>query len=112
MLMRVTGGSLNVREKPTTESEIKHILADGEEITVGKEENGWYRFGSGYVMAMWLVPVAGEDPVPPDDLKAVAKDLKQAADEIKDVTKDIKSAAKATKAVAKKTPAKKKTTDK
>ena len=64
MKYRVVGGSLNVRKKPTTESEVIHVLARGEEINAGAEKDGWRKFGSGYVMAQWLEPVMEEEPVP------------------------------------------------
>lgn len=88
--MKVIGGSLNVRREPNTGAEISHVLADGEEITVGSEKDGWCKFGSGYVMARWLAPVEDTpDPLPEQDIREAAKEIKEAA-------KDIKAAAKKT----------------
>lgn len=79
MRCRVIGGSLNVRREPDIESEITHILAEGEEIIVGPEKRGWCRFGSGYVMARWLEPVEAEVLEPEQDIREAAKEIKSAA---------------------------------
>ena len=109
MKYRVVGGSLNVRQKPSTDSPVNHILSDGEIIEAGENVDGWCAHGSGYVMARWLEPVPEEPPVPEEtaeakEIKKAAKEIKTAAEEISDVTKEIKAAKKAT---ARKTSAKK-----
>lgn len=87
--MKVVGGALNVRREPSLEAEITHVLAEDEEITVGKEKDGWCAFGSGYIMARWLAPVE-------TDLVSEAEEIKTAASEIKEAAKEIKKAAKKT----------------
>lgn len=104
MKMRVVGGSLNVRTAPGLSADINHILADGEIIEVDNEKDGWYKFGSGYVMAKYLEEVKEEEPAPSEDLKAAAEEIKQAAEEIRKVAKEAKTTAKKT--------SKKKTADK
>lgn len=62
----ITAGELNVRQRPTTESDIiaKHVAGDNVIISA-KTDNGWYRvdypFGTGYIYSQyvkaWNAPV-------------------------------------------------------
>ena len=78
MKYKVTGGNLNVRKEPSTDSQINHILTDGEEIEASEAVDGWCAFGSGYVMAKWLEPIS-EDTAPEKPKKTTRKSTKKAA---------------------------------
>lgn len=62
----ITAGELNVRQRPTTESDIiaEHVAGDNVIISA-KTDNGWYRvdypFGTGYIYSQyvkaWNAPV-------------------------------------------------------
>lgn len=75
--MKVVGGNLNVRKAPTLDSEVIHVLADGDEITAGREQDGWCKFGSGYVMSRWLEPIEAEEPVTEEPVAKKASKKKQ-----------------------------------
>lgn len=51
---RVTGGNLNVREKPDAGSKIVGVLKDGSEVRILKAGKEWHKTEAGYVMAKWV----------------------------------------------------------
>ncbi len=51
---KVTGGNLNIRKKPDTESAKVGLLENGEEVTVLEDLGEWYRIKAGYVMSKWV----------------------------------------------------------
>lgn len=50
----VTGGSLNVREKPDMEAKVIRALANGEQVEILEAGDEWHRIKGGYVMAKWV----------------------------------------------------------
>lgn len=49
----VTGGALNVREKPSLKAKVVRVLDNGTKITVQEDLGEWLRIEDGYVMARW-----------------------------------------------------------
>ena len=83
------GGTLNLRQSPTTSSRILALIPNGTKLEIEKYNNEWakltYKEHTGYAMLKFLVEI--QSSIDKADLQRIYNDLKNALSTIESILK-------------------------